>query len=130
MQAQPCDNTLPVELTILPQKLKQAAVPWSTHFVGKGHLGYPTTDHLPIKRGFDSHVGYLCGAEDYDYGFNENRDPAHDCAGTPKSCVYDFWSDHAPGAAVHNEVYWAWESLGSNNNTTQCNAKVHAIGLV
>eukprot|EP00936_MAST-01D_sp_MAST-1D-sp1_P000789 g789.t1 len=104
MQAQPCDNTLPMELTILPEKLKQAAVPWKTHFVGKGHLGYPTTDHLPIQRGFDSHIGYLCGAEDYDHGFNENRDPTHDCAGTPKSCVYDFWNDHAPGATVHNEV--------------------------
>ena len=43
----PCDNTLPRQLTILPQKLKQAEVnkkikkkvPWATHFVGKGHLG-------------------------------------------------------------------------------------------
>ena len=25
--------------------------------VGKGHLGYITTDHLPVNRGFDTHVG-------------------------------------------------------------------------
>ena len=30
--------------------------------VGKGHLGYMTTDHLPANRGFDTHVGYLGGA--------------------------------------------------------------------
>ena len=38
-QAQPCANDLPIELTILPQKLKQASTPWATHMVGKGHLG-------------------------------------------------------------------------------------------
>ena len=38
-----------------------------------GHLGYPTTDHLPVNRGFDTHAGYLMGAEDYDYGFNEGQ---------------------------------------------------------
>ena len=94
-----------MELTILPQKLKQATVPWATHFIGKGHLGYPTTDHLPINRGFDSHAGYLAGAEDYDYGFNYN--PSHDCAGTPKQCVYDFWHDEAPGSDVHTEIYYS-----------------------
>ena len=52
----------------------------------------PTTDHLPINRGFDSHAGYLAGAEYYDRGFN--YDPTHDCAGTPKHCVYDV-SAHA-----------------------------------
>ena len=77
MQAQPCDNTLPLETTILSEKLAKAPTPWASHFVGKGHLGYPTTDHLPINRGFDSHVGYLCGAENYDHGYNEGRNPGH-----------------------------------------------------
>ena len=61
MQAQPCDNTLPLEATLLSQKLKQAPTPWANHFIGKGHLGYPTTDHLPVNRGFDTHLGYLMG---------------------------------------------------------------------
>jgi arylsulfatase A-like enzyme len=53
-------------MTLLSAKLKQQG--YETHFVGKGHLGYQTTDHLPINRGFDSHVGYLNAAEDYHYG--------------------------------------------------------------
>jgi hypothetical protein len=28
----------------------------------------PRTDHLPVNRGFDSHVGFLSGAESYFYG--------------------------------------------------------------
>ena len=38
---------------------------YHNHFVGKGHLGYETMDHLPINRGFLSHVGYLSGGEEY-----------------------------------------------------------------
>ena len=34
---------------------------YRSHFVGKGHLGYETMDHLPVNRGFHSHVGYLEG---------------------------------------------------------------------
>ena len=108
IQAQPCDNTLPLEATILSEKLKQAPVPWANHFIGKGHLGYPTTDHLPINRGFDSHVGYLMGAENYVYGENENQKASHDC---PKhmfgQCTFDFWHDHETGSSIHNEVFYS-----------------------
>jgi hypothetical protein len=58
-----CSNFLPLALTILPQKLASAG--YHNHFVGKGHLGYQTMDHLPINRGFLSHVGYLEGGEQY-----------------------------------------------------------------
>ena len=55
-----CSDFLPLACTILSEKL--AAVGYEAHFVGKGHLGYETTDHLPISRGFKSHVGYLVSA--------------------------------------------------------------------
>ena len=41
--------------TLGQAKLKQAD--YETHMVGKGHLGYMTTDHLPANRGFDTHLG-------------------------------------------------------------------------
>ena len=51
---------------LLPEKL--AAAGYRSHFVGKGHLGYMTEDHLPVHRGFASHVGYLAGMEGYVQG--------------------------------------------------------------
>ena len=54
-QAMACSNWLPLNFTLLSGKLWQAG--FANHFIGKGHLGYQTTDHLPINRGFDSHVG-------------------------------------------------------------------------
>ena len=48
-QAQPCDNTLPFELEILPQKLKKASTPWATHFIGKGKAMLDSVTALPLS---------------------------------------------------------------------------------
>eukprot|EP00463_Aulacantha_scolymantha_P005849 TRINITY_DN725_c0_g1_i1.p1 TRINITY_DN725_c0_g1~~TRINITY_DN725_c0_g1_i1.p1 ORF type:complete len:331 (+),score=64.38 TRINITY_DN725_c0_g1_i1:136-993(+) len=50
-------------MTTLPRKLKQ--VGYSTHAVGKWHLGCSTPDHTPQGRGFDTSLGYFAGAEDH-----------------------------------------------------------------
>ncbi|UYV75966.1 Arylsulfatase [Cordylochernes scorpioides] len=54
---------LPLQISILPQHLKDLG--YATHAVGKWHLGFFHPDYTPTKRGFDSHYGYWCGAEDY-----------------------------------------------------------------
>ena len=36
--------------------------------MGKTNLGFETTDHMPVRRGFTSHVGFLYGMEDYHWG--------------------------------------------------------------
>ena len=54
-QAKVCSDYLPLNFTLLSGKMKQAG--FRNHFVGKGHLGYQSEDHLPVNRGFDSHVG-------------------------------------------------------------------------
>ena len=46
---------LPTMLTTLPQLLQQAG--YSTHLVGKWHLGYCHEDYTPIRRGFDTFFG-------------------------------------------------------------------------
>ena len=58
---------LNTSFTLLPSYLK-AAANYSTHLVGKWHLGQNTMSSLPTSRGFDTHVGYWSGAEDHGEG--------------------------------------------------------------
>ena len=50
-------------LTTLADELRSEG--YSTHAVGKWHLGSCNEDFLPTSRGFDHHYGYWLGAEDY-----------------------------------------------------------------
>ncbi|XP_077994400.1 arylsulfatase I-like [Glandiceps talaboti] len=49
--------------TIMPQYLQRLG--YSSHIVGKWHLGFFTEDHTPHRRGFDSHFGYYTAHIDY-----------------------------------------------------------------
>ncbi|KAL3843147.1 hypothetical protein ACJMK2_021099 [Sinanodonta woodiana] len=76
---------IPSNFTTLPQKLKQLG--YSTHMVGKWHLGYCNWKYTPTYRGFDSFMGYYNGREGYynhkegtGYDFRLNEDvhyPTH-----------------------------------------------------
>lgn len=54
---------LPLKYEILPQYLKRLG--YSTHAIGKWHIGHYSKQHMPTSRGFDSFFGYLIGQEDY-----------------------------------------------------------------
>ncbi|CAH3147021.1 unnamed protein product [Porites evermanni] len=54
---------LPLNITTLPQKLKKAG--YSTHMIGKWHLGFYNWDSTPTYRGFDTFYGFYSGAEDH-----------------------------------------------------------------
>jgi arylsulfatase B len=88
-QAPQCSNYLPLQFTILSEKL--AAADYESGFIGKGHLGVHTVDHLPANRGFSSHVGYLGGGESYKWGgtYGASGDPA-------KVKFHDMWSNDRP----------------------------------
>jgi arylsulfatase A-like enzyme len=54
---------VPLGFKLMPEHLKQRS--YSTHHIGKWHLGMRLMAHLPISRGFDTSLGYLGGGEDY-----------------------------------------------------------------
>lgn len=91
-----CSDFLPLNATILSEKLH--AIGYKCHFIGKGHLGYQTTDHLPVRRGFDTHVGFLAGSESYHYGGGSQN---------AKQGKHDFWSGSAPGYSDVPNLYYA-----------------------
>ena len=57
------NTSLPLGLTLLPEKLQ--ALGYSTHLVGKWHLGFCSWDMTPTFRGFDSFYGMYLGKGRY-----------------------------------------------------------------
>eukprot|EP00117_Sycon_ciliatum_P046160 scpid70267/ scgid33095/ Arylsulfatase J len=81
---------LNLNFTAMPAKLKQAG--YSTHMIGKWHLGLKSEDYLPVNRGFDTMTGFLTGGEDHN---------------TQKvQCGTDFWTNKAPDS--RNGTYDAY----------------------
>lgn len=64
---------LPLQERTLPSALKEAG--YSTHILGKWHLGEHDPAYLPLARGFDHHYGHYFGALDY---FTHERDGSLD----------------------------------------------------
>lgn len=54
---------LPLNETIMPQYLNKLG--YRSHIVGKWHLGMYRWEYTPLYRGFESHIGYYQGCEDY-----------------------------------------------------------------
>ena len=61
---------------------------YSTHIVGKWHLGFFEWPYTPTYRGFDTHYGFFVGAEDHFthqregiLDFRDNKEPERNISG-------------------------------------------------
>lgn len=84
---------VPVDMTLIGQKLKQALPPYATHHVGKWHGGFGSRSrNLPGHRGFDTSLGYFHGAEDH---YTQREGGNVQCAGAPPNGFVDLWATNA-----------------------------------
>ncbi|XP_055926476.1 arylsulfatase B-like isoform X2 [Argiope bruennichi] len=54
---------IPLKFAFLPEKLKELR--YSTHIIGKWHLGHCNKSYTPMFRGFDSFLGFYYAESDY-----------------------------------------------------------------
>jgi len=94
---------LPTHLPTLPGLLRDAG--YSTHLVGKWHLGYCHTDYTPNRRGFDTFFGEY--AQQADHYTREHEINSHIGSG------YDLWRNDnvtRDGEGLYSTFLWEEET--------------------
>lgn len=94
-------HSIPQGVAMIPEVLAHAG--YTSHQVGKWHLGYQKSWQLPFKRGFNASFGYLGSVNDY-YTQHQTAD-SWPCDGI------DLWRTDAP--ALHEEGQFSLPLYGN-----------------
>mgnify|MGYP002056258893 FL=1 len=95
---------LPTVIKTLPEMLRGAG--YSTHLVGKWHLGYCHLDYTPIRRGFDTFYGMMSQQSDH-----YTREQA---VNKYMGSGYDHWRDSNvshEGVGLYSTNLWEEETV-------------------
>ncbi|CAK9304792.1 unnamed protein product [Gordionus sp. m RMFG-2023] len=108
-------NAVSLNYTMMPEKLKE--LNYSTHMIGKWHLGYCNKNFTPTSRGFDSFFGFYLGSQDHFY---------HNTSGVSKNGTkfrgYDFHYNYNPypqAIGVYSTDLYAERTIEIINNTDE-----------
>jgi len=106
---------IPLSSPTIAEELRGAG--YSTHYLGKWHVGYASWNNTPTGRGFDTSVGYFQGEEDY----YSKRYCTSTCVlnGTEGTCGLDFFrgrtapnaSDCGPDCSVYSSSIYQNEAV-------------------
>ncbi|XP_072020868.1 arylsulfatase B-like [Amphiura filiformis] len=113
---------LPNNLEIMPQILKRHG--YTTHLVGKWHLGFSRRNCLPNQRGFDTFLGFHNGALDYYRHTHGNPSQPKD-PDIKYFAGFDFWEnekvaeDYTGQYATHIFVKRAQEIIANHTQNVE-----------
>lgn len=74
---------------------------YSTHMIGKWHLGHQSPRYLPTARGFDTFTGYLDGDNYYFSKRNPTLNLFHDFISADQECYYTYDNSDMHNYSTH-----------------------------
>lgn len=116
---------LTMSKTLLPEKLQDLG--YTTHGIGKWHLGFCDWAYTPTHRGFDTFYGYYQGNEDYythtvdgGYDFRDNEQVLWEVNGTYSTYLFgDRALEIIEEEAVRSEPFFLYLALQSVHSPLQ-----------
>lgn len=107
---------MPIEETTLAEVLRDSG--YSTHMLGKWHLGHHSAHFLPTARGFDSFTGYLNGDNEYFSKRVPTSPTFKDLLSADSNCYFTYENEDMHNYSTHFYKDKAIEIIESHDQAT------------